>query len=165
MLASYGGFASFELAVSTNSLFNSSTCLSSSAIRAACSALIASSSLIQASCSLIRASRCRSCLLSSGIVMPEGYALPKSQERSIAKMDRYQATCQVLTPIFDPGFSEWSFGFRPGRSAHGAIKQVQRLIRQRYAHVVNVDLSKFFDRIQHDVLMSFCCGKFRRRLW
>jgi len=65
-----------------------------------------------------------------------------------------QATLQVLTPIFDPGFSESSFGFRPGRSAHGAAKQVQRIIRQGYAHVIDVDLSKFFDRVQHDLLMS-----------
>jgi hypothetical protein len=43
-----------------------------------------------------------------------------------------QAICQVLTPIFDPNFSESSFGFRPGRSAHGATKQVQRIIRQGY---------------------------------
>jgi len=65
-----------------------------------------------------------------------------------------QATCQILTPIFDPTFSESSFGFRPGRSAHGAAKQVQKIIRQGYAHCVDVDLSKFFDRVQHDVLMS-----------
>ena len=65
-----------------------------------------------------------------------------------------QAILQVLTPIFDPGFSESSFGFRPGRSAHGAAKQVQRIIRQGYAHVIDGDLSKFFDRVQHDLLMS-----------
>ena len=65
-----------------------------------------------------------------------------------------QAICQVLTPIFDPGFSESSFGFRPGRSAHGAAKQVQKIIRQGDAHAVDVDLSKFFDRVQHDILMS-----------
>jgi RNA-directed DNA polymerase len=65
-----------------------------------------------------------------------------------------QAICQVLTPIFDPGFSESSFGFRPGRSAHGAAKQVQKIIRQGYTHCIDVDLSKFFDRVQHDVLMS-----------
>ena len=65
-----------------------------------------------------------------------------------------QAVAQVLTPIFDPEFSESSFGFRPGRSAHGAAKRVQQIIRQRYAHCIDVDLSKFFDRVQHDVLMS-----------
>ena len=65
-----------------------------------------------------------------------------------------QAIAQVLTPIFDPGFSESSFGFRPGRSVHGAAKRVQQIIRQRHAHCIDVDLSKFFDRVQHDVLMS-----------
>ena len=75
-----------------------------------------------------------------------------------------QAICQVLTPIFDPDFSESSFGFRPGRSAHGATKQAQRTIRQGYVHVVNVDLSKFFDRVQHDVLMSRVGRKVHDRL-
>jgi RNA-directed DNA polymerase len=65
-----------------------------------------------------------------------------------------QAIAQVLTPIFDPDFSESSFGFRPNRSAHGAAKRVQQIIRQRHAHCIDVDLSKFFDRVQHDVLMS-----------
>jgi RNA-directed DNA polymerase len=65
-----------------------------------------------------------------------------------------QAILQVLTPVFDPTFSESSYGFRPGRSAHGAAKQVQRTIRRGYRFVVDMDLSKFFDRVQHDVLMS-----------
>jgi RNA-directed DNA polymerase len=65
-----------------------------------------------------------------------------------------QAILQVLTPIFDPGFSESSFGFRPGRSAHGAAKQVQSHIRAGYRRCVDMDLSKFFDRVQHDVLMA-----------
>jgi retron-type reverse transcriptase len=57
-----------------------------------------------------------------------------------------QAIAQVLTPIFDPKFSESSFGFRPGRSAHGAAKRVQQIIRQQHAHCIDVDLSKFFDQ-------------------
>ena len=65
-----------------------------------------------------------------------------------------QAITQVLTPIFDPDFSESSFGFRPGRSAHGAAKRVQQIIRQRHEHCTDVDVLKFFDRVQHDVLMS-----------
>ncbi len=71
-------------------------------------------------------------------------------------MDRLiqQAIVQVLTPIFDPHFSESSFGFRPQRSAHGAAKQVQRTIRRGYRYAVDMDLSKFFDRVQHDVLMA-----------
>jgi RNA-directed DNA polymerase len=65
-----------------------------------------------------------------------------------------QAVLQVLTPVFDPGFSESSHGFRPKRSAHGAAKQVQQTIRRGNRFVVDMDLSKFFDRVQHDVLMS-----------
>ena len=71
-------------------------------------------------------------------------------------IDRWiqQAILQVLTPIFDPEFSESSFGFRPGRSAQDAAKQVQAHIQNGYCHCVDMDLSKFFDRVQHDVLMS-----------
>jgi len=65
-----------------------------------------------------------------------------------------QAIQQILAPIFDPHFSESSFGFRPNRSAHGAIKQIQRTIRDGYRHCVDMDLSKFFDRVQHDALMA-----------
>ncbi len=65
-----------------------------------------------------------------------------------------QAIVQVLTPIFDPSFSESSFGFRPKRSGHGAAKQVQRIIRRGYRYAADIDLSKFFDRVQHDVLMA-----------
>ena len=74
-----------------------------------------------------------------------------------------QATCQVLTPIFDPEFSESSFGFRPGRSAHGAAKQVQKIIRQGRTHCVDVDLSKFFDRVQHDVVLRCVSRKVHDR--
>lgn len=65
-----------------------------------------------------------------------------------------QAIQQVLVPIFDPEFSESSFGFRPRRSAHGAIRQVQRHISQGYRVAVDLDLEKFFDKVNHDVLMT-----------
>ncbi len=74
-----------------------------------------------------------------------------------------QAISQVLTPIFDPYFSDSSFGFRPNRSAHGAAKQVQQIIRQGHTHCVDVDLSKFFDRVQHDVLMCYVSRKVHDR--
>jgi RNA-directed DNA polymerase len=64
-----------------------------------------------------------------------------------------QAIAQVMMPIFDPGFSELSFGFRPGRSAHGAVKKVREYIQQGYRTAVDMDLSKFFDMVNHDVLM------------
>lgn len=65
-----------------------------------------------------------------------------------------QAIAQVMTPIFDPEFSESSFGFRPKRSAHGAVKQVQAHIGAGYRIAVDLDLAKFFDNVQHDILMA-----------
>ena len=65
-----------------------------------------------------------------------------------------QAIAQVLTPIFDPLFSENSFGFRPSRNGQQAVKQVQQIIKQKRRIAVDVDLSKFFDRVDHDLLMS-----------
>ncbi|GAB2585381.1 group II intron reverse transcriptase/maturase [Nitrincola alkalisediminis] len=65
-----------------------------------------------------------------------------------------QAVAQVLTPIFDPNFSQHSYGFRPGRNGQQAVKQVQQIIKQKRRIAVDVDLSKFFDRVNHDLLMS-----------
>jgi RNA-directed DNA polymerase len=65
-----------------------------------------------------------------------------------------QAFLQVLTPIFDPTFSEQSFGFRPGRSAHQALRSARSHIAQGHRWVVDMDLEKFFDRVNHDVLMA-----------
>ena len=69
-----------------------------------------------------------------------------------------QTIAQVLMPIFDPEFSTSSFGFRPKRSAHGAVKQVQRFIREGLRVAVDLDLAKLFDRVDHDVLMN-CVGR------
>lgn len=71
-------------------------------------------------------------------------------------LDRFigQAMLQVLTPIFDPHFSEHSYGFRPGRSAVQAVKQAQAYIQAGYRWVVDLDLEKFFDRVNHDILMN-----------
>lgn len=65
-----------------------------------------------------------------------------------------QALLQVLQPVFDPTFSEFSFGFRPGRSAHQALEQARGHIASGHRWVVDMDLEKFFDRVNHDVLMS-----------
>jgi len=64
-------------------------------------------------------------------------------------MDRViqQAIAQELTPIFDPEFSESSYGFRPGRSAHDAVRKVREYIAEGYKMAVDMDLSKFFDRV------------------
>lgn len=72
-----------------------------------------------------------------------------------------QAIAQILNPIFDPGFSESSFGFRPKRSAHGALRQVQAYLREGYRVVVDLDLEKFFDKVHHDILMSRVARKVR----
>ena len=65
-----------------------------------------------------------------------------------------KALQQVLTPIFDPQFSERSFGSRPARSAHGALRQVQADAKAGYRIAVDLDLEKFFDRVPHDTLMA-----------
>ena len=65
-----------------------------------------------------------------------------------------QAITQILSPLFDPSFSPNSFGFRPHRNAQQAVKQVHGFIKQKRRIAVDVDLSKFFDRVNHDLLMS-----------
>jgi len=65
-----------------------------------------------------------------------------------------QALLQVLQPLIDPTFSEHSHGFRPGRSAHGAVLEAQQYVQAGYGIVVDVDLEKFFDRVNHDILMD-----------
>ena len=76
-------------------------------------------------------------------------------------LDRFiqQAILQVLQPMIDPQFSEHSYGFRPKRSAHQAVKAARRLVQDGRRIVVDVDLSKFFDRANHDVLMSKLAGR------
>ncbi|MCP4365176.1 MAG: group II intron reverse transcriptase/maturase [Planctomycetes bacterium] len=65
-----------------------------------------------------------------------------------------QAIAQIMGRIFDPCFSESSCGFRPGRSAHDGVRQVKQFIGQGYTVAVDMDLSKFFDTVNHDVLMN-----------
>jgi RNA-directed DNA polymerase len=72
-----------------------------------------------------------------------------------------QAIAQVLVPIFDPGFSEFSYGFRPGKSAHDAVRKVREYIQAGYRIAVDMDLSKFFDSVNHDVLMHRVARKIR----
>ena len=64
-----------------------------------------------------------------------------------------QAIAQVLGPMFESQFSDYSFGFRPGRNAHQAVKQVREYFRQGYKKVVDIDLAAYFDSVNHDVLM------------
>ena len=71
-------------------------------------------------------------------------------------LDRFiqQAILQVLTPIFDPHFSESSYGFRPGRSAHDAVLAARQYVEEGYRYVVDIDLERFFDTVNHDMLMA-----------
>lgn len=70
-----------------------------------------------------------------------------------------QGITQILTPIFDPGFSENSFGFRPNKSAHEAIRKVQEYVCDGYEYAVDLDLEKFFDTVNHDILMNLISKK------
>ncbi|MCE5169842.1 group II intron reverse transcriptase/maturase [Paenibacillus profundus] len=70
--------------------------------------------------------------------------------------DRFiqQAIMQVLTPVFDPTFSEHSYGFRPQRRGHGAVRKAKQFMQEGYRIVVDIDLEKFFDLVHHDRLMA-----------
>ena len=86
------------------------------------------------------------------IPKPEGgirlLGIPTAVDRMIQ-----QALSQVLSPIFEIEFSNYSYGFRPGRNAHQAIQQAEQYINEGYNVVVDLDLEKFFDRVNHDKLM------------
>jgi group II intron reverse transcriptase/maturase len=88
-----------------------------------------------------------------GIPKPDGgtryLGIPTVLDRLIQ-----QALLQALTPLFDPLFSASSFGFRPGRSAHQAVKQAQAIVREGSTWAVDLDIEKFFDRVNHDKLMA-----------
>ena len=70
-----------------------------------------------------------------------------------------QAVHQVLQPIFEPTFSDASYGFRPGRNAHQALRQARQYVAQGKRWVVDLDLEKFFDRVNHDLLMGKLAAK------
>lgn len=72
-----------------------------------------------------------------------------------------QAIAQELVPIFDPDFSDHSYGFRPGRSAQDAVRKVQEYIKEGYRWAVDMDLEKFFDTVNHDALMQRVARKVR----
>ena len=88
-----------------------------------------------------------------GIPKPDGsereLGIPTVTDRLIQ-----QALLQVLQPLIDPTFSEHSYGFRPGRRARDAVLAAQQYVREGRRIVVDVDLSKFFDRVNHDILID-----------
>jgi len=75
--------------------------------------------------------------------------IPNVQDRFVE-----QLLVQVMTPIFDPEFSPSSYGYRPGKSAHDAVKQAQKYAQEGRTWVVDIDFEKFFDHIHHDILMT-----------
>lgn len=81
-------------------------------------------------------------------------------------VDRFiqQAIAQVLTRVYDMEFSESSFGFRPGRDAHMAVRQAEEYMNQGYRWVIDIDLEKFFDKVNHDILMSILAKKIQDKI-
>jgi RNA-directed DNA polymerase len=75
--------------------------------------------------------------------------IPTVQDRYIQQM-----LLQVMTPIFEPKFSEHSYGFRPGRSAQDAVRAAQKYVQGGKEWVVDIDIAKFFDHVNHDILMG-----------
>jgi RNA-directed DNA polymerase len=88
------------------------------------------------------------------IPKPDGKGVRKLGIPTVVDRLIQQALHQVMSPIYDPGFSESSHGFRPGRSAHDAVKQAREYVREGRRWVVDLDLEKFFDRVNHDILMA-----------
>ena len=74
-----------------------------------------------------------------------------------------QAIVQVLTPVFEPTFSDNSYGFRPGRSAHKAVMKAKEYYEDGYRYVVDIDLAKYFDTVNHDILMDMVMMEVKER--
>ena len=97
--------------------------------------------------------------------------IPKADRKGVRKlgiptvMDRLiqQALHQVLSPIFEERFSESSYGFRPGRSAQDAVRQARAYVSEGRRRVVDIDLEKFFDRVNHDIMMSRLARRIKDR--
>lgn len=75
-----------------------------------------------------------------------------------------QAIAQELTIIYDGGFSKSSYGFRPGKNAHQALVKARQYVNDGYSHVVEIDMAKFFDRVNHDYLMNLLSERIRDKL-
>lgn len=88
------------------------------------------------------------------IPKPDGKGVRKLGIPTVVDRLIQQSLHQVMSPIFDPSFSGSSYGFRPGRSAHHAVKQAREYVREGRRWVVDLDLEKFFDRVNHDILMA-----------
>ena len=93
------------------------------------------------------------------IPKPDGKGMRKLGIPTVLDRLIQQAVHQVLQGVFDKGFSKSSYGFRPGRSAHQAVLQAREYVASGRRWVVDIDLEKFFDRVNHDVLMSRVAGE------
>ena len=89
-----------------------------------------------------------------GIPKPDGSGIRQLGIPTVMDRIIQQALHQELAPVFDPTFSQHSFGFRPKRSAHQAVLQAQAYIHEGCEWVVDIDLEKFFDKVNHDMLMA-----------
>jgi len=103
---------------------------------------------------LLDGSYCPMALREVMIPKPSGKGMRKLGIPTVVDRVIQQALHQVLSPIFDPFFSDHSYGFRPGRSAHGAVLAARSYVASGRRWVVDMDLEKFFDNVNHDILMS-----------
>ena len=88
------------------------------------------------------------------IPKPDGSGVRKLGIPTVVDRVIQQAIAQQLQPLFEPLFSEGSYGYRPGRSAQQAIRKVKEYAQQGYSYAVEVDLSKYFDTLNHELLMN-----------
>src|ERR687894_602930 len=96
------------------------------------------------------------------IAKPDGGVRPLGIPTVLDRLIQ-QAILQVLQGRWDPTFSEHSYGFRPGRSAHQAVAQAQSYVIEGYHFVVDLDLAKFFDRVHHGRLMAAVAARISDR--
>ncbi|MCZ4135844.1 group II intron reverse transcriptase/maturase, partial [Escherichia coli] len=85
---------------------------------------------------------------------PDGSGIRKLGIPTVIDRVIQQAIAQELQPLFEPLFSDGSYGYRPGRSAQQAIKKVKTYAEQGYSYAVEIDLSKYFDTLNHELLMN-----------